>query len=93
MDIPKYSKLENERRYLVALPDELGLEGMAFIHIEDVYIADSRLRLRALDIYDIDTLGRVWLGRGVRCNACRQGVIHDKKTWLGELVKDGWNQA
>lgn len=47
MDIPKYSKLENERRYLVALPDELGLERMAFIQIEDIYIADSRLRLRA----------------------------------------------
>lgn len=46
MDVPKYSRLENERRFLAALPAEFDLSGTC-THIKDVYVIDSRLRLRA----------------------------------------------
>ena len=46
VQIPKYAKLENERRFLVLdCPD---LSSTAFRVIEDVYLKDSRLRLRAI---------------------------------------------
>lgn len=48
MTLPKYAKLENERRFLVdaaALPD---LAGLPFRRIEDRYITGTRLRLRSM---------------------------------------------
>lgn len=48
MSIPKYAKLENERRFLVdaaLLPD---LAGLPFRRIEDRYIIGTRLRLRVM---------------------------------------------
>jgi CYTH domain-containing protein len=46
-DAPKYSQLEVERRWLVEL-SAVDLERMPFREIEDLYIADSRLRLRKI---------------------------------------------
>jgi CYTH domain-containing protein len=48
MSIPKYAKLENERRFLVdaaRLPD---LTGLPFRRIEDRYVIGTRLRLRSM---------------------------------------------
>ena len=48
MSIPKYAKLENERRFLVdaaLLPD---LNGLPFRRIEDRYVIGTRLRLRSM---------------------------------------------
>jgi CYTH domain-containing protein len=44
-DLPKYSKIEIERRWLVDL-SAVDLEAVPYREIEDLYIADSRLRLR-----------------------------------------------
>jgi hypothetical protein len=50
MDIPKYAMLESERRFLVfGLPD---LSGARVRLIEDLYLDDSRLRLRAITAFD-----------------------------------------
>ena len=50
MTMPKYALLENERRFLVALcPD---LSGAPVRRIEDLYIANSRMRLRAISHFD-----------------------------------------
>ena len=46
MDIPKYARLENERRFWVAEPPDLSAAPVRLI--EDIYLADSRLRLRAI---------------------------------------------
>jgi CYTH domain-containing protein len=46
--LPKYAKLENERRFLVdatRLPD---LTGLPFRRIEDRYVIGARLRLRSM---------------------------------------------
>ena len=48
MTLPKYAKLENERRFLVdaaRLPD---LAGLPFRRIEDRYLIGTRLRLRSM---------------------------------------------
>ena len=48
MTLPKYAKLENERRFLVdaaRLPD---LAGLPFRRIEDRYVIGTRLRLRSM---------------------------------------------
>jgi hypothetical protein len=50
MDIPKYAKLENERRFLVFDPPDLS--GARVRLIEDLYLDDSRLRLRAITAFD-----------------------------------------
>jgi CYTH domain-containing protein len=47
VDIPKYAKLENERRFLVDPGAGPDLAGASFRLIEDLYLDDSRLRLRA----------------------------------------------
>jgi CYTH domain-containing protein len=46
VDIPKYAKLENERRFLVLDPPDLT--GARSRLIEDLYLDNSRLRLRAI---------------------------------------------
>ncbi|MFK7845467.1 MAG: hypothetical protein AB8G77_09205 [Rhodothermales bacterium] len=46
MDLPKYAKLENERRFRVERPTDLDLEGLRSALIEDLYIDNTRLRLR-----------------------------------------------
>lgn len=45
MTVPKYAKLENERRFLVIAPPKLPT---AFRWIEDRYIVGTRLRLRSM---------------------------------------------
>lgn len=48
MELPKYSKMEIERRFLV-LADRLpALDSLTFLLIEDRYITATRLRLRSL---------------------------------------------
>jgi CYTH domain-containing protein len=44
--VPKYSAIEIERRWLVDLSVMGDLDDMPFRKIEDLYIEDSRLRLR-----------------------------------------------
>jgi len=44
--IPKYARLENERRRLVVTPPDLT--GLAFRLVEDLYVEGTRLRLRAM---------------------------------------------
>ncbi len=46
MNIPKYARLENERRFWVRDPPDLA--GAPVRLIEDLYLDDSRLRLRAI---------------------------------------------
>jgi len=46
MQIPKYAELENERRFLVAGGPDLSTA--PFRLIEDLYLINSRLRLRAV---------------------------------------------
>lgn len=46
MEIPKYSKLENERRFLVAEGPDLTDAPSRLI--EDIYLSDTRLRVRAI---------------------------------------------
>ncbi len=46
MDIPKYAKLENERRFLVLHPPDLLRAPVRVI--EDLYVHGSRMRLRAI---------------------------------------------
>lgn len=46
MDIPKYAKLENERRFLVYPARAPSVEGLPHRLIEDRYIDGARLRLR-----------------------------------------------
>jgi len=50
MNIPKYARLENERRFWVARPPDLS--GAAVRLIEDLYLRDSRLRLRMITHFD-----------------------------------------
>lgn len=45
MGLPKYARLENERRFLVAALPKLPT---AFRRIEDRYVAGTRLRLRSM---------------------------------------------
>ena len=49
MDAPKYAQLELERRWLV---DEAKLPSLELPckHIEDSYLTDTRLRLRAVTV-------------------------------------------
>lgn len=48
MDLPKYAKLEIERRFLVNPARAPDLTGLAFRRIEDRYLDGTRLRLRAI---------------------------------------------
>lgn len=48
MDLPKYAKLEIERRFLVNPAQAPDLAGMGFRRIEDRYLDGTRLRLRAI---------------------------------------------
>lgn len=48
MDLPKYAKLEIERRFLVNPADAPDLTGLAFRRIEDRYLDETRLRLRSM---------------------------------------------
>ena len=50
MPIPKYAKLENERRFWVAAPPDLS--GAPVRLIEDLYLREGRLRLRAITHFD-----------------------------------------
>jgi CYTH domain-containing protein len=44
--IPKYAQLENERRFLITECPDLSM--ITFRLIEDLYVSESRLRLRAI---------------------------------------------
>ena len=48
MPIPNYSKLENERRWLIAESFASSLKVLAYKKIDDVYLSCGRLRLRAI---------------------------------------------
>lgn len=48
MKIPKYSKLENERRFLVESLAGLNLFELSYVHISDLYIETTRMRLRTV---------------------------------------------
>lgn len=48
MDLPKYAKLEIERRFLVNPIQAPDLAGLGFRRIEDRYLDGTRLRLRAI---------------------------------------------
>lgn len=48
MDLPKYAKLEIERRFLVNPARAPNLAGLGFRRIEDRYLDGTRLRLRAI---------------------------------------------
>src|SRR5580692_4953592 len=50
MTIPKYAKLENERRFLVTAPPNLS--GTRVRLIEDSYLDCGRLRLRRITHFD-----------------------------------------
>lgn len=52
MDIPKYSHLENERRFLVNATEELELAGRNYVLIRDLYLVDTRMRLRSVTSAD-----------------------------------------
>lgn len=54
MDLPKYSKLENERRFLVLKAPNLA--GAPYRLVEDLYLEAGRLRLRR--ITDEETVQR-----------------------------------
>lgn len=48
--LPKYARLEIERRWLV-MPESIGsLDGVAYTAIEDLYLPDTGLRLRAMRV-------------------------------------------
>ncbi|HEV7317293.1 MAG TPA: hypothetical protein VGO04_01615 [Ensifer sp.] len=50
IDVPKYAEVEHERRFLVyRCPD---LSERDYRTIEDIYVADSRLRVRAITFSD-----------------------------------------
>lgn len=46
--IPKYSKLENERRWLMPSSFYNSLRQLPYKKIEDIYFSCGRLRLRAI---------------------------------------------
>ncbi len=46
MDLPKYARLENERRFRVDAARCPPLAGVPVVRIEDRYLPDTRLRLR-----------------------------------------------
>lgn len=48
MDLPKYAKLEIERRFLVNPLRAPDVAGLAFRRIQDRYLDGARLRLRAI---------------------------------------------
>ena len=48
MSIPKYSKIENERRWLFPLTFLSKLDNLSYQKIEDLYLDCGRLRLRSL---------------------------------------------
>ncbi len=48
MSIPKYSKLENERRWLMPSSFSRSLQQMPYKKIDDLYLSCGRLRLRAI---------------------------------------------
>lgn len=48
MKIPKYSKLENERRFFVGSLTGLALPELDFVHISDLYIDTTHMRLRSV---------------------------------------------
>jgi len=48
MELPKYSKMEIERRFLPLIEKLPDLNPQPFFLIEDVYISESRLRLRSI---------------------------------------------
>jgi CYTH domain-containing protein len=48
--IPKYARLENERRFWVAEPPDLSAARVRLI--DDLYLEDSQLRLRAITSFD-----------------------------------------
>lgn len=50
MDIPKYARLENERRFWVPTAPDVTAAPVSLI--EDLYLDDSRLRLRAVTSFD-----------------------------------------
>jgi CYTH domain-containing protein len=52
----QYAKLESERRFLLrTIPEDLNLEE-SFLRINDLYIADTRLRLRRIESPSGETL-------------------------------------
>jgi CYTH domain-containing protein len=50
IDVPKYALLENERRFWVAKPPDLAAARVRLI--EDLYLENGRLRLRAITHFD-----------------------------------------
>lgn len=49
MDLPKYSKLEHERRWLAQSPILQDLAGLPYYEISDLYLKCGRLRLRVIE--------------------------------------------
>ena len=47
MDVPKYSEIENERRFLVRSLADVNLDELGYTQLDDLYIDDSRMRLRS----------------------------------------------
>ncbi len=52
MTLPKYSKLENERRWLLDSNFKANLEGLPYAEIEDKYLSCGRMRVRSLTYSD-----------------------------------------
>ena len=48
MALPKYAEAENERRFLIARGQAPDLKGAACSLIKDLYVRDTRLRLRSM---------------------------------------------
>ncbi len=48
--LPKYAKAEIERRWLVAATEVPNLDGQPYREIEDLYLAQTRLRLRKITV-------------------------------------------
>jgi CYTH domain-containing protein len=70
-ELPKYSLLEIERRWLVDL-DRVDLSGAPCREIEDLYIAGSRLRLRKIS--------------GAQESTFKLGMKYGKRTPLTEPI-------
>lgn len=78
MDTPRYARLEDERRFLVAtVPDEAASPR----RIEDRYVTGTRLRLRR--VTDEDRSVRK-LGHKVRCEEGRPSAVWHTTLYLDE---------
>ena len=67
MDLPKYSQLEIERRWLVSLDGVGPLESAPYWDIEDLYIAGTQLRLRRMESAESGIVYKLCKKYGKRC--------------------------